>query len=954
MPGFKKFRSILLASALGLAVSPALASDPTSAPADGWGVSRTDVPADPAVRLGTLPNGMKYAIRRNATPKGTASIRLHFEFGSIGESEKERGLAHFIEHMALNETNHVAEGELIKKLERLGLKFGPDTNASTGFDATIYMLDLPQTDAERVDTALFLMREVAGEARFTAQAVDRERGVILGERRSRDNFQLRQTIDQLGFQVPFTPYPTRLPIGTEEVLKTATADTIRNLYRRYYRPENATLIFVGDADPDEIEAKIKARFADWKGVGAAGGKLPRGKVDLNRVASIDTFADPAVATTVNLTIMRGWEDPADTVAERRRKQVESIANGILNRRLSKLVNAPGSHLLAAQAGVGDWDDAALISSLTVIAKDGGWKDALGTAERELRRALSHGFTEAELKRQLLETETGYRTAAEQADTRTNSGLATAILSTVGEDNFVTTPAWRLANFTAMAPSITVAEVNAAFARQWQGSRPLIHVSDKQPVDTMAIGMAYAESLRTTVAKPAEEAALAFAYDDFGAPGKLVFDQRVDDLGIRTVRFANNVRLNIKKTDFEKGRVRFAVRMAGGQLALPRDKPGLAGMMSMLSTVGATSHHSYEDIKALMAGKVVSMGTQVATDAFVAGGATTPHDIEAQMKLSAAYLTDPGYREEAASQWANAIPVFDKQLSSQAQTVASSKLPAILAGNDWRFGIPDAAILRQRGFEEVKQVLTPLAGNSPIEIGVVGDIDEQAAINAVARSFGALRRRALAAPDYAEARQAAFRKGRDPIFMTHEGAADQAMVASFWPTDDDSDFRREMGLSLLASVLNLMLTESIREQLGASYGVAVNSNMSDVYRHFGTMSVSTVIAPDKADEVEAAIAAGARELRETPVSADLLARARNPMIEQLARSRRENGFWLSVVDEAQSRGDRLDRVRQARTVLESITAEELQGLARTYLSEAQTQKVRIVSRSVAATPSAAAR
>ena len=181
-----------------------------------------------------------------------------------------------------------------------------------------------------------------------------------------------------------------------------------------------------------------------------------------------------------------------------------------------------------------------------------------------------------------------------------------------------------------------------------------------------------------------------------------------------------------------------------------------------------------------------------------------------------------------------------------------------------------------------------------------------------------------------------------------------MVASFWSTDDDSDFRREMGLSLLASVLDLILTESIREQLGASYGVAVSSNMSDVYRHFGTVSVSTVIAPDKADEVEAAIAAGARQLREAPVSADLLARARNPMIEQLARSQRENGFWISVVDEAQSRADRLERVRQAKAVLESITAEELQGLARTYLSEAQTQKVRIVSRSAVAKPAAAAR
>ena len=201
----------------------------------------------------------------------------------------------------------------------------------TGFDSTIYMLDLPQTDAERVDTALFLMREVAGEAKFTPEAVDRERGVILGERRSRDSFQLRQLIDQLGFQVPATPYPEPPPDrhrrGAENRQRRYHP---RSLYRRYYRPENATLVFVGDVDPAEIEAKIKAKFGDWKGVGPAGRGAAARQGRPGAPAAIDTFADPAVATTVNLNIMRAWEDPADTVAERRRQLVEVLRNAIFS------------------------------------------------------------------------------------------------------------------------------------------------------------------------------------------------------------------------------------------------------------------------------------------------------------------------------------------------------------------------------------------------------------------------------------------------------------------------------------------------------------------------------------------------------------------------------------------------------------------------------------------------
>ncbi|HET9337262.1 MAG TPA: insulinase family protein [Sphingomicrobium sp.] len=946
-------RVLLAATALSFVILPAAAPAQPAA-TNGWGIATTDVPADPAVRLGTLPNGLKYAVMRNATPKGAASVRLHFDFGSLGESEKERGLAHFIEHMAFNGTTNVAEGEMIKMLERLGLKFGPDTNAMTGFDSTVYMLDLPQTDRERVDTALFLMREVAGEARFTPEAVDRERGVILGERRSRDSFQLRQLIDQLGFQVPATPYPNRLPIGTEEVLKTASADTIRSLYQRYYRPEKATLVFVGDVDPAEIEAKIKAKFSDWKGVGPAGSELPRGKVDLARDAAIDTFADPAVVTTANLTLMRAWEDPADTVAERRRKQIDSIANALFEKRLAKLVNSPGAVLLGANASTGEWEDASLISSVSVAAKDGAWKEALTTAEQELRRALDHGFTAAELKRQMAETATAYRTAAEQADTRTSGSLANSIISTIGEDSFVTTPAWRLASFEAAASGITLEEVNAAFRRQWRGSAPLIHVSDKQPIDMAAIGTAYAESLKLAVAKPAEEAALAFAYDDFGPAGKVVEDKRVEDLDIRTVRFANNVRLNIKTTDFEKGKVRFTVRMAGGQLALPQDKPGLAAMLSILSTVGATSKHSFEDIKTMMAGKVVTPGAQVTGDAFVAAGSTTAHDLDAQMKLSAAYLTDPGFRPEAAGQWANAVPVLDKQFYSQPQPVAQVKLPAILAGNDWRFGIPDSELLKQRNFEEAKVVLASLTKSAPIEIGIVGDIDEAAAIAAVAESFGALPTRAAAAPDYAEARQASFRKERAPIVLNHEGPADQAMVAAFWPTDDDSDYRREIIAGLVASVLDLMLTESVREQLGASYGVSVTSNMSDTFRDFGSLSVSTVIAPDKADEVEAAIMKAVQQLRDEPIGADLLTRARNPALESITKNLRENGYWIAYVDEAQTRSDRLDRVRQRRAIYESITQKEIQEFARTYLTDEAVQRAKIVSDKAAAPTATAAR
>jgi zinc protease len=931
------------------ATAPSVATAQKSA-VNGWGVPLTDVTPDSSIKYGTLPNGMKYAIMHNATPKGTASVRLRFEFGSIAETDNERGLAHFIEHMAFNGSTHVPEGDMVKILERQGLEFGPDTNAVTSFDSTTYMLDLPKADAEHIDTAMFLFREVASELKLDPAAVDRERGVILGEKRARDNFQYHQVVDMLGFQIPRTPYPERLPIGVDSVLKSASADTIRSLYQRYYRPENATLVFVGDADPAIVEGKIRKTFADWKDASAAGAPLPRGKVDLARPAAFDTFVDPAVATTVNYTIARPWEDPADTLAERKRKIAEGVATAMFNRRLQKLVNTPGSPLLGGGMGTDEERDAALMTSVVLAAKDGAWKDALTAAEQEVRRALEHGFTASELKTQIADMTGALHAAADQADTRTNKSLANTILGVVGRDRFVTTPKFKAAEFDAVAKTLTPEKVNAAFRELWKGSAPLVHVSAKQDIPTQQLAAAFDASRAVAVAAPQASEAQAFAYDSFGPAGTVASDTRVADLGVRTVRFANNVRLNIKKTDFEAGKVRFIVRLGSGILDLPKSEPGLAPMLTITSATAAVKKHSLDELKDLLAGKVITVGTKVQDDAFVASGATTPQDLALQMKVSAAYLLDPGFRPEAAGQWANAVPVIEKQVEAQPEAVAGVRLPILLASGDQRFGMPKAAVLSKRTFDEAKAALAPVIASAPIEITIVGDVDENAAIAAVASTFGALPARKLDdAVDPAVAK-ASFRADRSPIVLTHDGPEDKAMVEAVWPTTDDSNFREVVGVGLLKDVLDLMLTDSVREKLGDSYGVSLSSNMSDTFKGFGYLSAAAVVAPDKADEVDKAIAEAAASLRDKPVSADLLARARNPELEKADRLMRDNGYWLGTLQKAQSEPERLDRIRQHKALLQSITPADIQKLAQKYLEPATVQKVRIVSSKLATTAS----
>jgi zinc protease len=931
---------------LALAPAPALAK-PALTP---WGVANTDVTPDPAIRIGKLPNGMRFAIRRNSTPKGTASIRLRFEFGSLAEGDDEQGLAHFIEHMAFNGTTNVPEGEMVRILQRQGLAFGPDTNAATGFDSTTYSLDLPATDQARLDIAFFLMREVASEVKFDPAAINRERGVIEGERRARDSVQQRFSQRLLAFQAPHTPNARRMPIGTTPVIATAPPERIAALYRRYYRPEFATLVIVGDVDPTQIEAMIKAKFADWRGVGPAGAPLPRGRVDLARPAAFDSFVARAIPNTARIIVHRPFEDPADTIAERNRAIVRAVAAAMFNRRLERLATAPGSVLLGGGMAVGDVEDAALSTTVSVVARDGAWNAALAAAEQEVRRARRHGFTASEHREVMANLAASFATQAEQADTRRNPALAATILAAAASDEFVTTPAWRLAHFKAFAPNLTLAAVNAEFRALWNGSAPLVMVSAKQPVGPpAALAAAFVSSLKVPTPPLADGGTLAFGYDGNGPPGRIVADTRIASAGIRTIRFANNVRLNLKKTAFEQGRVRFEVRLAGGQLALPIDKPGLGLMMSVTSALGGTAKHSRDELRQLMAGKLVTLGTTVDEDAFVSVGTTNAGDLATQLKVSMAYLLDPGFRREATDQWTNTVPLIDTGARSQPQGVARALVPAVYANGDPRFGLPPRAALAARTMAEARAAYAPIAARAPIDIGLVGDFDEASAIAAVARSFGALPPRAAADPGQGAA-GASFRTDRSPVTLTHNGPPSQAMVLTAWPTDDDRDPALVARLGLLSSALQLMLIDKVREELGASYGASVRSDMSDSFADFGVLDASAVVAPDKIDEVRGAIAAAAAQLRAAPVSADLLARARNSMLERADRALRENGAWLGAVTRAQSQPSRVERLLAQRRRIAAITPAELQAAALHYLAPGRMLEVRIVA---AATARAAA-
>ena len=925
------------------AAAPA-AVNPQSEAAKAWNFAPSDVPVDANIVFGVLPNGMKYALLKNSTPKDSVVLRMRFAVGSFAEAEDQRGLAHFLEHMAFNGSKGVPEGEMIKLLERKGLAFGADTNASTGFDETIYKLDLPNASDDLIDTGLMLMRETGSELTIDPAAVDRERGIILSERRARDTYQLRNLIDQLDFQMNGMTVANRIPVGTEEVIKTAPAARLRDLYDRYYRPERATLVMVGDFDPAAVEAKIKARFSDWKGRGPAGADPDIGNVDYKRAAAADDFIDPAIQDMVTIAAFKPWTLDPDTKAKRARKLAEDIGEAIVSRRLAKIALNEDSPILTGYFSDAEgWKTFDQVT-VGVVAKEGAWKDALALAEQEQRRAVQHGFTQAEVDEQLANRRTALRNAVAGVTTRRSDALADTLIGAAEGDFVVVRPETSQALFEAAAPSLSAAAVSAAFRKRMEGlSPPLARVSAKKPIDgdTGAILAALRASTEVAVAAPTEAVNAAFAYDNFGTPGKIVSDERVDDLGIRRIRFANNVMLNIKTTDFQKDKVMLSLRVDGGSLLATRDDPTKVSLASSIM-LGGLEAHSVDELRSVLAGKTVSPGFGMDTDAFGGSALTSPEDFGLQAKLMAAFLTHPGYRPDGLALIRRVLPQQYAANDATPAAVLGRDAGGILANNDPRSQTPPLDKMMTLDWAQLKPVVADSFAHGAIEVGVVGDIGEQAAIDAIAATFGALPQRRAAFDPRTDARVRQFAADRSERTLIHKGPAEQAELRVYWPARDDSDLGEAMRLNLLARVMQLMLTEELREKLGESYSPGAAASLSDEFPGYGHMFAASNVDYKDLATTRAAIFAIAKELRDKPVDADLIDRARKPLVEAMVKSRRENSYWLNYVAEATSHADRLDRSRKGIGEVEAATPAELQALAKRYLVDDKALVIRAVS------------
>ena len=913
--------------------------------AKSWPQASSDITPDPKAVFGQLPNGMRYLIYPNSEPPGRISLRLHIAAGSLMEAEDQRGLAHFLEHMVFNGTKHHTAAELVPRMQRLGIAFGAHANAYTSFDETVYMLDLPDMSEETMKLAFTVMRDFGDGALLDPAEIDKERGVILAEKVSRDSVGYRLMQQQFSKVLPDSLVTRRFPIGEEEVISKATRERFTDLYTRYYTPNRMTFVIVGDVKPAEIRSRIESVFASMQNPKNSGAEPELGSIKPFEGIKTSVFSDKEVdATEVSLTLVRDYKDKPDTAANRIEKMPLDIAHAIIGRRFERLSKEKNSPLAEGSALDEILFHHIELGSIDITAADDRWREVVPILEREFRRAIEHGFSESELAEAKSNLINRYEQQVKQKATRKSEGIATVLARTINDHSVFSEPETDLAIAQRGLDAINTEACHEAFRKFWHSTGHHLILTTKEPPPNVEEDLAkiFKASQSNAVEAPVSRAIRIFDYADFGKPGKIDSQKEVADLGITQLVLSNKVRINLKRSEFEQGKIRVLARIGTGKLGQPRSMPMLDSFAQSIFEGGGLGKYSTDELRQILAGRNVGSSLAIEEDAITISGTTTPADFATQLQLMCASITDPGYREEALWQFRKGIPMLQQQIK-HTPAGPQMEMESWLHGNDSRFAIASETKLASYNILDAKKWLSRELSKGPIELSIVGDFNQEEIIPELLNTFGSLPRRG-SLPGYIDnLRKINFPNAPASKTFTYDTKIQQAIAIAIWKTKglrgNQPEFRR---LNILASILGDRLREEIREKLGASYSPNAGADGSDALNDMGYIAAQSVGKPEDLDRLLETKRKLADDLAKNGATADELDRALKPVLGILEKSLRENGYWLNtVMSQSQADPKRLDLARNRDADYRSITLEEINALAKKYLPRDNALEVKIL-------------
>jgi zinc protease len=805
-----------------------------------------------------------------------------------------------------------------------------------------------------VADGLKVMRDVADGLTIPDVEVQAEKGVVDGEERERDRPEVRAGLAALAKVFAGTLVPTRIPIGKKAVRDAFDAKAVRAFYEKWYRPENYTLLLVGDLAGRDPTKQIQAAFGDLKQPASpAPGDPELGTPTLDAKAFF-VFDHELPNVTLEVQRLVAHEERPDTKATRLADVARDHAHAMIDLRLEKLVKKADAPFLAAQAGRGGGFDLLEGEALSVTCEPKKWREALLAVETELRRALAHGFDQSELdevrKNELRELDE----AVSSEKTRPSASYVHELLSAAHDRLVPTDAATDRSLYKPALEALTCEACQKALAKEWSlgtlmvsatGGLDLAKEAKPGEAPEQQLLDAWAAGEKVEVAESHDAVAQKWGYAaDPALAGKVATRKHVDEFDFEDVLFENGVRLLVKKTDFTAREIQVRAFVGEGALTLdPKQNVLREFATRTLFPACGLGKHSIDDLRKLTAGRQIGAQFLVNDDVFTIAGATTKDDLELECELTCAALTDPGWREEGAVPYRRAIPqVYERMVHDPRWPVDSVFLPSLF-GHDPRVAPPGKEALLAVTLDQEKAWLQPAMANAPIDVVLVGDVDVDAAVTGVANTFGALPKR-RAREEWKERRVYPTMKGGVHESYTVESERPAAIALVDYATTDGFDSPTRRALLFLARVVSDRLRLEIREKRGMSYSPNANTMASRVYPGYGELRLFAGCKPEDADAMVDAMVGVGEALAKDGVTDEEVGRLRPAFLAELRDQLRRNDFWANSLGELHAGRPALEDIRTLVPFYEKLTAAPLTELAKKYLKRdlASTAVVRPVA------------
>ena len=898
---------------------------------------------DPLVVRGTLSNGLTYYIRHNEEPRDRGQLSLVLRAGSVLEDEDQRGLAHLVEHMAFNGTERFAKQEIVEYLESIGSTFGPDLNAQTGYDHTLYWLEIPTDDPEILETAFQILSDWAYAISFAPEEVDLERDVVLEEWRLSQGFNSRIWDALTRAMFGASRYTDRDPIGLVEVIENAPVQRLRDYYERWYRPNLMAVVAVGDFDTEQIESKIRQHFApppegeasQASAAVAPPTERPRFDIPEHDDPRVVVFTDPeAPGTQINLYLKRTPETGQDLPAFRR-MVAERLAFMMINARLTERAQAADPPYIVGQAAPSSWIQALDHVAFVAWVQQGGIERGFGALLEEMQRAAQHGFTNGELSREKDNLLSAIESAYKQRDQRMSTNLAQEYA-----DHFLDgTPVpgieaeWAL--YQEWLPQVSLEEV-AAVAASWDQVANTVLLIMRPEVPGAIPDDELTASVRTQLENAS--ALQVDAYEDVfedvpllatvPTAGSITVEEQIESIDAVRWTLSNGVTVVAKQTHFRNDEVVFGAFSPGGH-SLVADADHVSAQYAAVLVGGSgAGPHDNVTLEKLLAGKQVSVSPYIGELFEGFNGNASPEDLETLFQLVTLYATEPRLDPVFFDRYLSALRSNAETRSTQPDAVFADAFFTALSQGHFRG--------RRLTLEWLEELTAERAG--AVYADRFADLGDSTFVFVGAFDWDNLR---SLATTYLASLPTTGRveQWRDVGIDPPTELVDQVVRSGIEPRSrtvlayaGDMEWSREEALKItvVGEVLQTRLRERIREQLGGTYSIGViasSMSLPDpeylVYILFGS-------DPDRAQELSDEVMTELQWLRDggeqtyLDTAKELL---RTPRQEQL----RDNRFWLNQIQTIVRRGESFDEINRFEERLDALTLEQISEAARRYLT-----------------------